>query len=53
MLQELRTRPRTGILDIKLFIDGKYVDAKSGKTFNDTNPATGELIARVAELSPA
>jgi aminomuconate-semialdehyde/2-hydroxymuconate-6-semialdehyde dehydrogenase len=53
VLQELRTRPRTGILDVKLFIDGKYVDALSGKTFDDVNPATGEVIARVAEADYA
>jgi acyl-CoA reductase-like NAD-dependent aldehyde dehydrogenase len=51
--QEIRTRPRTGVLDVKLFIDGKYVDAISGKTFDDVNPATGELIARVAEADYA
>ena len=51
--QEIRTRPRTGILDVKLFIDGKYVDAVSGKTFDDVNPATGEVIARVAEADYA
>jgi phenylacetaldehyde dehydrogenase len=33
----------------KLFIDGKFVDAKSGKTFPVYNPATGETIAYVAE----
>ena len=53
VLQELRTRPRTGVLDVKLFIDGKYVDAQSGKTFDDVNPATGEVIARVAEAGYA
>ncbi|HEX9522238.1 MAG TPA: aldehyde dehydrogenase family protein, partial [Reyranella sp.] len=33
----------------KLLIDGKWVDAASGKTFETRNPATGELLARVAE----
>ena len=54
MLQDVvRTRPKQGVLDVKLFIDGKYVDAISGKTFDDLNPATGELIARVAEADYA
>jgi aminomuconate-semialdehyde/2-hydroxymuconate-6-semialdehyde dehydrogenase len=44
-----RTRPRAGLLDVKLFVDGRYVDARSGKTFESVNPATGEAIARVAE----
>ena len=33
------------------FIDGKWVKAKSGKDFSVTNPATGEEIARVPNLS--
>ncbi|MBN1190074.1 MAG: aldehyde dehydrogenase [Dehalococcoidales bacterium] len=31
----------------KMWIDGKAVDAVSGKTFNSYNPATGEVIAQV------
>ena len=30
-------------------IDGKWVDAASGKTFPVYNPATGEVIAHAAE----
>ena len=33
----------------KLLIDGKWVDAASGKTFPVENPATGEVIAQAAE----
>jgi phenylacetaldehyde dehydrogenase len=33
----------------KMLIDGKWVDAVSGKTFPTYNPATGEVLARVAE----
>jgi aldehyde dehydrogenase (NAD+) len=33
----------------RLLIDGKWVDAKSGKTFESRNPATGEILAQVAE----
>jgi phenylacetaldehyde dehydrogenase len=33
----------------QLFIDGQLVDAKSGKTFETVNPATGESLATVAE----
>jgi acyl-CoA reductase-like NAD-dependent aldehyde dehydrogenase len=32
----------------KLFIDGAFVDAASGETFETTDPSTGEVIARVA-----
>ena len=35
----------------KLLIDGKWVDAKSGKTFETINPATEEVLCRVAEGS--
>ena len=33
----------------KLLIDGKWVDAASGKTFEVYNPADGEVIAHAAE----
>ena len=33
----------------RLLIDGKLVDAASGKTFPDYNPATGTILAQVAE----
>src|ERR1700683_2044391 len=33
----------------KMLINGKWVDAASGKTFATYNPATGEVLARVAE----
>lgn len=33
----------------KLLIGGQWVDAQSGKTFETYNPATGEVLAQVAE----
>jgi acyl-CoA reductase-like NAD-dependent aldehyde dehydrogenase len=33
--------------EYKMFIDGEWVAAESGKTFVTTNPATGEELARV------
>jgi len=33
----------------KLLIDGKWLDAASGKTFDVYDPATGEVVAKVAE----
>uniref|UniRef100_A0A5B7A9T1 Aldehyde dehydrogenase 1 n=1 Tax=Davidia involucrata TaxID=16924 RepID=A0A5B7A9T1_DAVIN len=33
----------------KLFINGKFVDSISGKTFETIDPRTGEMIARIAE----
>ncbi len=33
----------------KLFIGGRWMEAASGKTFETIDPATGEVLARVAE----
>jgi phenylacetaldehyde dehydrogenase len=33
----------------KLFINGQWTEAASGKTFETPNPATGQTLARVAE----
>src|SRR6476469_7211800 len=35
--------------DRKMLINGQWVEAASGKTFPTYNPATGEVLARVAE----
>jgi len=37
----------------QLFIDGQWVDAESGKTFQTPNPATGEPLAEIAEADKA
>jgi len=42
-VQEFIGKPR------KMFINGKWVEAASGKTFPSYNPATGEVMAKVAE----
>src|SRR5438034_2271711 len=41
------------VKDQPLFIDGKWVDSVSGKTFPTVNPATGETICQVAEADKA
>ena len=33
----------------KMLIDGKWVEAASGKTFATYDPSTGEVLAQVAE----
>ena len=33
----------------QLFINGQWVDAASGRTFETPNPATGETLARIAD----
>src|SRR4051795_7130089 len=42
-----RTTRRT--FQTKMLIDGQWRDSASGKTFDTINPATEEVIARVAE----
>ena len=37
------------IKDIRNFIAGEYVPAKSGRAFDKRSPVDGRLIARVAE----
>ncbi|HEV2863769.1 MAG TPA: aldehyde dehydrogenase family protein, partial [Pyrinomonadaceae bacterium] len=37
----------------QLLIDGKWVDAESGKTFTSPNPSTGATLAEVAEADKA
>lgn len=33
----------------QLLVDGEFVDARSGKTFATHDPATGEVLAHLAE----
>ena len=37
----------------RMLIDGKLVDADNGKTFNNINPATEEVLGQVADASAA
>ncbi|MGB5559945.1 MAG: NAD-dependent succinate-semialdehyde dehydrogenase [Paracoccaceae bacterium] len=41
------------LLATKAYLAGEWVDAESGKTFDVTNPARGDVIAKVADLSRA
>ncbi len=50
------TDPRSteiGATQTKMLINNKFVDAVSGKTFETINPATGEVLATVAEADAA
>ncbi|MDY7546133.1 aldehyde dehydrogenase family protein [Glaciimonas sp. CA11.2] len=44
-------RPRfiETLAEKRLFIDGRWVAAQSGQTFPTTDPATGELLANIAD----
>jgi len=47
--EALADAPTTNLETFELFIDGKYVSARSGKTFGTVNPYTGELWAQVPD----
>ncbi|WP_250459915.1 NAD-dependent succinate-semialdehyde dehydrogenase [Microbulbifer litoralis] len=40
----------TSLLRTQSYVDGQWIDADSGNTFDITNPATGEVIASIADL---
>ncbi len=42
-----------GLLKNQAYIDGQWVDADNGATFDITNPANGELITAVAKVGAA
>ncbi|MBI3417654.1 MAG: aldehyde dehydrogenase family protein [Verrucomicrobia bacterium] len=42
-------QPKVKIRQTQMLIDGKWVGSTSGRTFETLNPATGEVIAHVAE----
>jgi len=39
--------------EYKLFIDGEFVEAQSGETFESVDPGTGAVIAQVARAGTA
>lgn len=43
------SNPQQAVVYTKLFINNEFVNAVSGKTFDAINPATGKVIASVAE----
>src|SRR5690242_8818749 len=52
MATATKARPAApSVKQTKLLINGKFVDHVEGKTFDTVNPATGEVIAKVAEAS--
>ena len=42
-----------GAVEKRLFIDGKWVDAADGGTFDVIDPATGTTLCAVADATPA
>ena len=39
--------------ELKLYIHGELVDATSNETFDNVNPATGEVISKIQVASKA
>ncbi|WP_421617073.1 aldehyde dehydrogenase [Brevibacillus sp. TJ4] len=52
-MNQTRQEDRKEVQDAKLFIDGQYVDAISGETFDTINPATNQKLAAVANAGEA
>ncbi|WP_231744937.1 NAD-dependent succinate-semialdehyde dehydrogenase [Mycobacterium sp. IS-1590] len=40
-------------VDKRLFVDGKWIDASEGRTFDVIDPATGQTLCAVADATPA
>ena len=51
--QDWRARATALAINGQAFIDGRYVDAASGETFDDVTPIDGRVIARVASTDKA
>ena len=43
------SRAGEALADVRLFIDGAWTDAQSGRTFDSLNPATGARLATIHE----
>jgi acyl-CoA reductase-like NAD-dependent aldehyde dehydrogenase len=52
-VQDWRARATALAINGQAFIDGRYVDAASGETFDDVTPIDGRVIARVAATDQA
>jgi acyl-CoA reductase-like NAD-dependent aldehyde dehydrogenase len=48
-----QARAKEATIRTQAYIDGAYVDAVSGETFETINPATGEVIANIASCDTA
>ncbi|QQZ08405.1 5-carboxymethyl-2-hydroxymuconate semialdehyde dehydrogenase [Heyndrickxia vini] len=47
--QKDRRKQMSNLKDIQLYINGEFIDAASGKTFENINPFTNEVINYIAE----
>src|SRR5262245_51603322 len=52
-MSEQNERRVVDVVEKLLFIDGKWVDAADGRTFDVIDPATGKRLCAVAAASPA
>nr|CRL73801.1 [NADP+] succinate-semialdehyde dehydrogenase [Mycolicibacterium komanii] len=48
-----RERQVIDAVNKRLFVDGKWVEASEGRTFDVTDPATGRTLCAVADATPA
>ncbi|GAB3024161.1 NAD-dependent succinate-semialdehyde dehydrogenase [Nocardioides flavus (ex Wang et al. 2016)] len=53
MATQNRTETVIETVPTRLLVDGAWIDATGGGTFEVTNPATGDVLTRVADATPA
>ena len=53
MKSEIIEKSKIKLPKTQLWINGKWTDAESGRTFETLNPATEEVLARVSEADEA
>ncbi|XP_012939344.1 glutarate-semialdehyde dehydrogenase isoform X2 [Aplysia californica] len=51
MASSSSARTASSFMFDKAYVDGKWVSAKSGKTFDVLNPATGEVLGNVPDMN--
>ena len=49
---EIKFADKLKAVEQKLFINGKYVDSKGGKSFDVINPATEEVFGQAVAATP-
>ncbi|WP_317125287.1 NAD-dependent succinate-semialdehyde dehydrogenase [Flavisolibacter nicotianae] len=49
--EALTSSVQNSLLKTKAFVNGQWINAASSKTFDVTNPATGELIASIPDMN--
>ena len=49
-MEKTAAKSSANVREYKLFINGEFVDAAAGGTFETINPGNGEIISRIADI---